>query len=86
MENFSWEKCIAALWTNHRGKSLGVIFGLLISLSILIFGFFKTLFVLIFIGAGLFIGNKLDRNDDLAETAEDILSCVERIIPSFFRR
>ncbi|MDQ0203405.1 DUF2273 domain-containing protein [Pectinatus haikarae] len=86
MENFSWKKCIKFLWDNHRGKSLGIFLGLIISLSILIFGFFKTLFVLFFIGIGLFIGNKIDRNDDLLETAENILDYIQKFIPPVFRR
>lgn len=86
MENFSWKKCIESLWENHRGKSLGVVLGLVISLSILLFGFFKTIFVLLCVGVGLFIGNKIDREDDLLETAENVLDYIQKFIPPIFRR
>lgn len=86
MENFPWKKCISSIWHDHRGKISGFALGFVISLSILIFGFFKTLFVLICAGIGLFIGNKIDKNDDLSETAENILDQLQKIIPPIFRR
>ena len=86
MENFSWKKYIKDLWNNNPGKISGVILGFVFSLSILIYGFFKTIFVLFFVGAGLFIGNKIDKKDDLFETAEDILDHIQKFIPPIFRR
>ncbi|MBB5336388.1 DUF2273 domain-containing protein [Pectinatus brassicae] len=86
MDNFSWKKCITNLWQNHRAKTIGFSLGFIISVAILVFGFFKTLFVIIFTGAGLFIGNKIDKNDDLSDVAENFLDIVQKIIPPIFRR
>lgn len=86
MENFSWERCIKSLWLYHRGKSIGVLLGLIISLSILLFGFFKTVFIVLCVCVGLFIGNKIDKNDDLYDTFENLFAYLSRLIPPVFRR
>ncbi|WP_196594608.1 DUF2273 domain-containing protein [Pectinatus sottacetonis] len=86
MENFSWKKYIEILWHDHRGCITGFSAGFIISLSILVFGFFKTIFVLFFAGVGLFIGNKIDNDDDLSEIAETILDYIQKLIPPIFRR
>lgn len=49
------------LWKNYRGRLLGSIFGLFIGVIFLILGFLQTIFLLICITAGFFLGNKLDK-------------------------
>lgn len=49
------------LWKNYRGRLLGSIFGLFIGVMFLILGFLQTIFLLICITAGFFLGNKLDK-------------------------
>ena len=41
----------------HCGRTIGVILGFIISLAILIFGLFATLFVIVCMGIGLYVGN-----------------------------
>lgn len=66
-------------WLNHRGKLLGTILGLVLGACILIFGFFKTCFVVICGAIGLFVGKKLDDQENLYDV-------IEKIIPPGFRR
>lgn len=66
-------------WHNHRGKLVGTILGIIIGVSILLFGFFKTLFIMICGLIGLFVGKRVDEKDDL-------MDIVEKIIPPGFKR
>jgi uncharacterized membrane protein len=66
-------------WHNHRGKLVGTILGIIIGISILLFGFFKTLFIMICGLIGLFVGKRVDEKDDL-------MDIVEKIIPPGFKR
>ena len=61
------------LWKNYRGRLLGSIFGLFIGVMFLILGFLQTIFLLICITAGFFLGNKLDKKEDLMEWLDRLL-------------
>lgn len=52
-------------WAEHRGSVLGVLLGVIVSVSILLFGFWRVLFVAFFAAAGLWIGIEVDRGDDV---------------------
>lgn len=67
------------IWENHRGKFVGMVLGLVLGTAVLIFGFFKTVFVLLCGLIGLFVGKKIDDQEDLADI-------VERIVPPGLRR
>ena len=54
-------------------KALGSIFGLFIGVMFLILGFLQTIFLLICITAGFFLGNKLDKKEDLMEWLDRLL-------------
>ena len=69
---------IEAVWKNHRGKFIGTMIGFFIGLSILVFGFFKTLFVLLCAVIGLYIGGKVDNH-------EDLFRLLEKLVPARFR-
>lgn len=66
-------------WQNHRGKLVGTVLGIVIGASIMIFGFFKTVFILVCGLVGLFVGKRVDDKDDFRDI-------IERIIPPGFRR
>lgn len=65
------------LW-EHKGKLLGILAGFLFGLIYLFVGFWNTLVFLVFIGAGYYIGSKLDRKEDLREI-------LDRILPGKFK-
>ena len=54
-----WNEILNDLWSVYRGRLLGSVFGLFIGAMFLILGFLQTIFLLICISAGFFIGNKI---------------------------
>ncbi|MDD3396497.1 MAG: DUF2273 domain-containing protein [Acidaminococcaceae bacterium] len=72
-------KIINELWDNYRGRTCGVLVGIFIGALFLILGFFQTIFLLICIGIGFFIGNKVDNK-------EDLLDLLDRLLPPGYHR
>lgn len=68
-----WNEILNDLWRVYRGRLLGSVFGLFIGAMFLILGFFQTIFLLICISAGFFIGNKIDKKEDLLEWLDRLL-------------
>jgi len=60
-----FEKMIVYLMTEHRGKVIGVILGLLASILFISYGFWRTMFIMLCIFAGYFIGKKIDDNTNI---------------------
>ena len=56
------EKRLLILFSEHRGKTIGILAGLALSILFLNFGFWRALFIIICVGLGYFIGKKLDEN------------------------
>lgn len=67
---------------NHHKRSIGIILGLIISLSIVNFGFFKTLFVIICMGIGLYLGNNFDNDESFGE---DLFHRIKQLLPPRYR-
>lgn len=55
-----WDKVLWFFMGEHRGKTIGVLLGLLASILFVTYGFWRTLFIMICIGVGYFIGKQLD--------------------------
>jgi len=53
--------------TLHRGKIIGAATGLALGVSVILFGFFKTLFVAVCVVLGYLAGKQLDDRVDLKE-------------------
>lgn len=68
-----WNEILNDLWRVYRGRLLGSVFGLFIGAMFLILGFLQTIFLLICISAGFFIGNKVDKKEDLLEWLDRLL-------------
>lgn len=66
-------------WKHHRGKLVGTVLGIAFGASIMIFGFFATVFIVLCGLVGLFVGKKVDDKDDFRDI-------VDKIIPPGFRR
>lgn len=60
-----WEKILFFILEEHRGKALGVFFGLIAAILVVSYGFLKTLFIMVCIGLGYFIGKKVDEKQDI---------------------
>lgn len=54
------EKIIIHLITEHSGKTLGVILGLIAGIIFLNYGFWRSIFIILCILIGYFIGKNLD--------------------------
>ena len=48
------------LWTEQRGAFVGVVSGVLLGILILLFGFWRILFVFACAGVGLWLGHMID--------------------------
>lgn len=68
------KKLVLTAWKDHRGKVIGTALGLVLGMSVLLFGFWKTAFVLFCGLIGLFIGSRADRGEDLLQMARDFLA------------
>lgn len=67
------------LWRLHSGKISGVGMGFFLGLLILFLGFFQTMFLLLCMCLGYYLGNKIDENEDLTEI-------LEKFLPPGYRR
>ena len=54
-------------WENHCGRTAGLLIGLLFGISVLLFGFWHIVFVLLCAGIGMGIGLRVERVGDWAE-------------------
>ncbi len=66
------EKIIAYIITEHRGKAIGVFFGLVASILFISYGFWRTIFIIICIFSGYHIGKKLDDNANIEDWVKNL--------------
>lgn len=59
----------------HQGGMLGSLAGFLVAVAILIFGFFKVLFIAILAGVGYYIGKRIHDDKDY------IKNLLDRVLP-----
>ena len=60
-----FEKLILYIFTEHRGKAIGIILGLAASILFISYGFWQTIFIMLMIALGYFIGKKIDDHTDI---------------------
>ena len=60
-------KDVLDMISRHKGEVIGGILGLLFALFILLFGFFKTLFIILCIAIGIFVGGRYFEKKKLIE-------------------
>ena len=54
-------------WTNHRGRTAGLLLGTLFGFFVLIFGFWQMVFVILCAAIGMYIGLRVERVDSWTE-------------------
>ncbi len=69
-----WGAIWLELWHNHRGKVLGVFFGLLFGLAVVAFGFWKAVFITICVVLGYQIGKKADQKFNFKEAIGNLVN------------
>lgn len=67
------KEVLISIYKNNRGKVIGTIAGLLIAVLMLIIGFFRTLFIVLLMLLGYYIGKKIDNKESIVEVIERIL-------------
>lgn len=55
------------IFKQNSGKIIGSLIGLILAIFILVIGFFKTLFIVLLTIAGYFVGDKVERKENLLE-------------------
>lgn len=70
----NFEKAIE-FYNAHRGGIIGASAGFLIAIAILIFGFFKVLFIALLAGVGYYIGKRIHDDKDY------IKNLLDRVLP-----
>ncbi len=76
------KQCMEAFFTEHFKGKIGLIIGMLIGIAVLVFGFWKTVFVLICGCAGLYIGTKMEKEEDWMRK---VLSSLQNRLPDKFQ-
>jgi len=67
------------LLTEHPGKMMGALGGLILSLLYIWLGFIDTLVVLVFVSTGFYLGRKFDNR-------ESLIDILDRILPGKFTK
>jgi uncharacterized membrane protein len=70
-----WKETLINVFQNNRAKCIGVLLGFLFAVSSLVIGFFRTMFIVICIILGYYIGKKIDNK-------ESIIEVIQRILPN----
>lgn len=63
-----WKQFLINFFSNKTKAKIGAIIGLVISIFVLTIGFFKTLFIVICIFLGYYIGKKKDNGENVFES------------------
>lgn len=66
-------KLLEEIWQNHSGKIIGVVLGFTLGLFIILFGFFRTFFILLCVGAGFLVGKRIDEKENIMEILDKLL-------------
>lgn len=67
------KEIINDIWHNYRARFLCTVSGIAVGTLFLTIGFWRTLFMLIFVAGGFFVGYKIDKKEDLVEWLDSLL-------------
>lgn len=75
-----FKEWLAMVWQEDRGQCLGLFAGIVLALMILLIGFWRTVFIVLCGGVGLYIGRKADREEDFfGRIADAFLDRINRL-------
>lgn len=67
-----WDRLLAEIFKNHRGKLLGILLGLSFGLLTALLGFWKALFIAFCILIGYIVGKRIDENKNFKHLLEKL--------------
>jgi len=67
-----WENLLRIIFEQHRGKAIGILLGLLASILFISYGFWRTIFIIVCIALGFFIGKEIDENKNFDQWLKQI--------------
>ena len=67
-----WENLFRIIFEQHRGKAIGILLGLLASILFISYGFWRTIFIVVCIALGFFIGKEIDENKNFDQWLKQI--------------
>ncbi len=68
-----WQEILRKLFATIRWRVICATAGLLVGILFLLLGFFRAVFLLLCIGLGFYIGNKMDEGEDLVDLLDNWL-------------
>ena len=68
-----WQEILMKLFMPSRCRIIGATVGLVVGILFLLLGFFATVFLLVCIGIGFYIGYKMDAGEDLVDLLDNLL-------------
>lgn len=75
-----FKEWLVSVWRENRGACLGLAAGLVLALMILLIGFWRTAFIVLCGGVGLYLGRKADREEDFfGRAADELLDRINRL-------
>ena len=66
------EKILLFLLEEHRGKTIGIFLGLAASILFIAYGFWRTIFVMVCILLGYFIGKEIDQKQSFDQWMQEV--------------
>jgi uncharacterized membrane protein len=69
-----WKQYLIEIFSKNEGKFIGAISGLLVGILILWIGFFKSVFIVICILLGYYIGKKKDNKENIFVIIEKLIN------------
>jgi uncharacterized membrane protein len=67
-----WENLFRIIFEEHRGKAIGIVLGLVASILFISYGFWRTIFIIVCIALGFFIGKEVDEKKNFDQWLKNI--------------
>lgn len=67
-----FERFLLLILTEHRGKTIGILLGLIAAILFINYGFWRTLFIILCIALGYCIGKILDDNKNVEDWVKEL--------------
>ncbi len=67
-----WENLFRIIFEQHRRKAIGIVLGMLASILFISYGFWRTIFIIVCIALGFFIGKEIDENKNFDQWLKQI--------------